>query len=62
MEQSTGRFLRQKEVSLETGLPKSTIYWMINRGEFPRPRKLSKRSVAWSFTDVQAWKDSRQVA
>lgn len=62
MTNSPGRFLRQKEVTLETGLPKSTLYWLIGRGEFPRPRKLSRRAVGWTLQDVQSWKDSRQVA
>lgn len=58
----TNRFLRQQEVSHETGLPRSTLYWLMARGEFPKPRKLSKRAVGWTFQDVQSWKDSRRVA
>lgn len=56
------RLLRQHEVSYATGLPKSTIYWLISRNEFPRPVKLSKRAVGWPIETVEAWLASRQAA
>ncbi len=56
------RFLRQHEVTFETGLPKSTIYWLISKNEFPKPRKLSKRAVAWTLAEIEDWKASRKVA
>ncbi len=57
-----GRLIRQREVTLETGVPKSTIYYLIARGAFPKPLKLSARAVAWNFDEIQEWKNSRKVA
>ena len=62
MYSGVGRLVRQKAVTLETGLPKSTIYYLMAKGEFPKPLKLSARAVAWSVDDLQAWKASRRVA
>lgn len=56
------RLLRQHEVSYATGLPKSTIYWLIARDEFPKPVKLSKRAVGWPLEAIEAWLASRKVA
>lgn len=62
MTASPNRFLRQREVTFETGLPKSTIYFLIARGQFPRPLRLAARAVAWPLADIEAWKSSRKVA
>jgi prophage regulatory protein len=54
------RFVRRPEVEKITGLPCSTIYWLMNRGQFPKPYKLSARVAAWRASDLQAWVAARK--
>ena len=49
------RFLRLKEVADVTGLSRSQIYALVARGEFPRQRKLGKRSSGWRESEVTVW-------
>lgn len=53
------RFLRLKQVQAMTGLPPSSVYALIQRGEFPRPFPLSIHRVAWLEADVEAWMDAK---
>jgi len=34
---------------------RSTLYIMMKAGEFPKPKQLGERSVAWSKTEVDSW-------
>jgi prophage regulatory protein len=52
-------FLRDREVTRVTGIPRSTRYELIGRGEFPRPVKLSERIVAWSAAEIEDWQRRR---
>jgi len=54
--------LRRDQVEQATGLPRSTLYAMISRGEFPRPVRLGLRSVGWFEQDVADWQKSRVPA
>jgi prophage regulatory protein len=56
------RFLRIRQVMQLTGLSRMTIYRLELAGRFPQRRQLSKNSVAWLESDVEAWADSRPVA
>lgn len=47
--------LRRDAVERATGLSRSTIYEMVNRGKFPQPVKLSARSVGWLASEVEGW-------
>ena len=47
--------LRRKQVQAITGLSRSSIYLMIQRGTFPRPVLIGSRSVAWSSQAVHNW-------
>jgi prophage regulatory protein len=51
--------LRLPTVKSRTGLPRSSLYAKIAAGEFPAPIRLSKRSVAWLETEVEAWIEAR---
>lgn len=42
-------------VMTRTGLPRSTLYAQVKRGDFPRPIKLGVRAVGWRVEDVEAW-------
>jgi prophage regulatory protein len=48
-------FLRDDDVTKVTGVPRSTRYAMIARGDFPRPVHLSQRSTA----EISAWQQAR---
>lgn len=51
--------LRRSDVQRVTGLPKSTIYDRISKGTFPKPIKLSERSVGWLENEIAAWQEQR---
>lgn len=51
--------LRLPDVIKKTGMARSTIYLKIARGEFPKPFKLGKRSVAWPDAVIDKWIDDR---
>lgn len=56
------QYLRLPEVSKRTGLARSTLYVMMERGDFPRPRRISRQLVAWPEHEVVAWMGSRPLA
>ena len=53
------RVLRLADVKLRTSLSRSTIYRLINRELFPKPRLLGLRSVGWIESDIDSWIISR---
>ena len=53
------KILRLPSVKEKTGKPTSSIYWMIERGVFPKPIKLGKRSVGWLESEIDEWIDQR---
>jgi prophage regulatory protein len=53
------RLLRRPDVEAITGLKRSSIYAKMEAGVFPKPIKLSERSVAWLEHEVQGWLESR---
>jgi prophage regulatory protein len=55
------RIMRQPEVCYATGLPKSTLYYLIAEGRFPKPMKLGLRSAGWLASDVEAWIEARHA-
>jgi prophage regulatory protein len=42
-----------------TGLGRSTIYRWIAEGSFPAPVRLGRRAVAWRWSDLDRWTQSR---
>lgn len=38
-----------------TGLSKSSIYAMMQKGEFPRSVTIGSRAVAWVEAEIQKW-------
>jgi prophage regulatory protein len=42
-----------------TGLGRSTIYRWIADGSFPAPVRLGPRAVAWRWSDLDRWTQSR---
>lgn len=49
------RMLRLPQVIARTGLSRSTIYEIINKGKFPRQVSLGPHSVGWVEREVDAW-------
>ncbi|MDX2205757.1 MAG: AlpA family phage regulatory protein [Hyphomicrobiaceae bacterium] len=49
-------------VQRRTDLPRSTIYLLIDRGEFPRPVRLTPRRVAWVASEIDAFIASKIAA
>lgn len=53
---------RQPEVLAVVPLGASTMWRMIAAGEFPKPIRLTPRTVAWRASDVRAWIEARAIA
>jgi prophage regulatory protein len=49
------RALREPAVCETCGLSKSQLWRLINRGDFPKPTKLSARVNAWDSRKIDAW-------
>ncbi len=50
--------LRLPEVKARTGLSRSTIYFRIAQGSFPKPISLGGRAVGWLEAEIQEWLQS----
>jgi prophage regulatory protein len=55
----SGKILRLSAVRDSTGLPTSSIYEKISRGEFPNSIPLGAKAVGWLEDEVEAWKKAR---
>ncbi len=53
------RNLRRQAVEAATGLSRSSIYAMMDAGDFPRPVRIGKRAVAWPQSAIEAWLANR---
>ena len=49
------RYYRRPTVEEMLGLSRSTIYRMMQDGEFPRPVKIGRRAVGWSSEEIESW-------
>lgn len=49
------KHLRLPAVIDVTGMSRSTIYEYMNKGEFPRPVRLTARAVAWPESVISDW-------
>lgn len=56
------RFIRMREAIRKTGLSKSSIYDLMNRGRFPQTVRLSPRSVAFIEAEIDEWMAERVAA
>jgi prophage regulatory protein len=43
------------EVAMKTRLSRSTIYRLLDRNLFPKPRKFSARKIMWLKGDIEEW-------
>jgi len=53
------RLIRLPEVKRRTGLSRSTIYDLMDRGVFPLSVQIGLRMVAWVETEIDAWIERR---
>jgi prophage regulatory protein len=53
------RLIRLPEVEAKTGLKRASIYAAAQKGNFPRPIKISARASAWRESEVAGWIASR---
>ena len=53
------RFIRLDELISKTGLGRSTIYIMMDNGEFPKPINLTSNKVAWLQSEINNWMQSK---
>ena len=57
------QLLRKPDVKEMVGnMPDSTLYYLMNQGDFPKPLKLGKRTVAWKRSEIESWIQSRDRA
>jgi len=53
------RYYRRPALEEMLGLSRSTIYRMMQHGEFPRPVLLGRRAVGWLEDDIDNWLGSK---
>ena len=56
------RLMRRQEVEKITGLGRSSIYRLMQKGDFPRPVRVGPAAVRWRESEVKAWVNSRPRA
>ncbi len=56
----TDRMLDVHEVADRIGSSKSTIYRMIERGEFPKGKHFGKRNRRWSESTIDTWQKEQK--
>ncbi|MFC2274618.1 MAG: AlpA family transcriptional regulator, partial [Haemophilus parainfluenzae] len=56
------KLIKLSQVMAKTTLSKSTIYRLIKTSDFPLPKKLSLRAVAWLETEIDEWIVNRGCA
>ncbi len=56
------RLLRRREVEKITAMSRSSIYRLMQEGEFPRPVRVGSAAVRWREGDITVWLESRPVA
>ncbi|AFL74309.1 helix-turn-helix transcriptional regulator [Thiocystis violascens] len=59
---ATARILRLPEVAARIGMSRSSVYLLMNRGQFPKSVKLSLRAVGWRESEIDEWANSRPSA
>ena len=56
------QLLRLSDVTKLTGLSRATVYRLVEKDRFPRPRRIGDRAVAWVNSEVEEWADGLPVA
>ena len=53
------KFLRRGEVESVTGLSRTHIYDLMDKGKFPKPVRIGQRAVAWVLEEITEWQRDR---
>jgi prophage regulatory protein len=56
------RMLRPREVTEAIGLSRSTLYRLVQRGDFDPPVRLTDTAIGWPESVVRAWIRKRSTA
>lgn len=56
------KILRIADVVRATNLSRSTIYTLLKVNDFPRPKRLGKKVVFWTASEIQQWLENRPSA
>ncbi len=59
MKNTEVKFIKLKEVMEITSLSRSSIYRLMDSGEFPRQIPITPRSVVWAKTHIEEWCDKK---
>jgi prophage regulatory protein len=59
---SQQKLLRIRQVIDATGIPRSSLYDKLRRGQFPQPVRIGRRAVAWRESDIVSWIESLPAA
>jgi len=59
MAEKTVVILRRNAVEKKVGLGRSSIYAELAKNTFPKPVKLSQRSIGWIESEIDDWIASR---
>ncbi|WP_091876909.1 helix-turn-helix transcriptional regulator [Massilia yuzhufengensis] len=55
-------YLELEAVAGAVALAATTVQRLVRQGEFPKPRQLSGRRVAWLVREVEDWAEGRPVS
>ena len=56
------RLLRRRQVEEITGMGRSSIYRLMQHGDFPPPVRVGPAAVRWRESDITSWLESRPLA
>ena len=62
MEQKSKRVLRIEDACIKVGMPRSSFYRAVARGELPQPIKLGAKASGWLEHELDAFIDARMAA
>lgn len=54
--------LRLNDVARVTGLSRSSIYTKVEKGDLPKPIRISPRAVGWLENEIADWQKARIAA
>jgi prophage regulatory protein len=62
MPEPADSYLRFPDVKARSGLSRTTIHRLVKAGDFPAPKRIGVRAVAWLSSDFARWCEGRPDA
>lgn len=56
----SAKLMRRTEVEQALRIGRSTIYGLMSQGKFPKPIRVSPRSVAWRISEIEDYLEKLQ--